>query len=145
MTNRNMTTTKPFALGSVSTGTLRTEDLLPPLINKLRQFNPDHHLVQEYDVSALNDSDAEIMGQLSEALQEHSPPFVYFGAHPDEVADFGFWPDWDALEKAVHGLRYPITSKGVYRLESEQVILEFDGRSNVTVMDLDRRILWTTV
>ena len=136
-----MTTTKPFQLGSVSTGTLRTEDLFTPLIAKLREFNPHHHLVQKWDVFVLNDSDAEIMGQLAEALQAYCPPFVYFGAHPDDPSDFGFFPDWDAIDDATH---YLSQREGEYKLTYDLVIRIYD-HGNVTVMTLDRNVLWTTV
>ena len=122
-----MTTTKPFALGSISTGTLKTEDLISTLEAELEFRNsPDH-----VDFSGMNDE--EYVARLVELLNELCPPFVYFGAHPDDGANFGFWPDWDDLQ----------FWKDQYHLKG--CIVSGTHQKDITVMDLDRNILWSTV
>ena len=104
-------------VGSVSTGTLRSEDLIPAFIDALDEaieestFKPgaDHpgrvarvgslqsHLGSiernmdspGYYQSESADWDLE---WLFEQLGEFAPAGTYFGAHIGDGADFGFWP-----------------------------------------------------
>lgn len=96
-------------LGTVSHGTLRTEDLLEAFAYELRQLTPHHALIGEYN-DLPDDADewteeqqeaAEFMlDEMIDALNEHAPAFCYFGAHPGDGSDFGFWFDGDAFEDA---------------------------------------------
>lgn len=106
--------------GSVSTATLRTEDLLSAFISELEwqtrrngEFFSDpanfaqrdrlNNLVGEaQDCFAENGTDIDEEKQdladelvnetLPDALNFFAPPFAYFGAHYGDGADFGFWP-----------------------------------------------------
>ncbi len=138
-------TTKPFSLGSISTGILRPEDLLPGFANALKIFDPLHATIKEaYELMATWGSGEEneemeladaILDQLTSSLHDACPPFVYFGAHPGDGADFGFWPDWDAIHSMDD------------EYDGEAVLFEWQDFDNdkVTVMNLDRQILWSTV
>lgn len=119
-----MNTTKLFQLGSISTGTLRTEDLLQAFTAKLIELG--------------NPPDIDDVDAMQDALQALCPPFVYFGAHPGDGADFGFWPDAEALAEY---LSDALLREYVYKLD---VIIEVCP-GNVTVMNSDRQILWSTV
>ena len=99
-----------FKLGTVSFGTLRTQDLIPGLLNMLRAYDvaeaerissqiPHTELV--LDSGALNqdhpwwssDEAVRVVNlELFPALNDIAPDGVYFGAHPDCDTDFGFWP-----------------------------------------------------
>lgn len=98
-------------LGTVSHGTLRTEDLIaafantldeytfdkyPPDLAKLR-LEVDKYLQQEEDERD-EDEGQYILEDLFDALGELAPPYAYFGAHEGDGACFGFWPSWDAIE-----------------------------------------------
>ena len=126
-----MTTTKPFALGSVSTGTLRTEDLLPRFVAALEALS--------WSAAIERDGYDDLLQVHIDELNALCPPFVYFGAHPGDGADFGFWPDHDALEECNHD------GEGEHICHRNSVIINVDDHGNVTVMDLDRNILWSTV
>ena len=144
-----MTTTKPFQLGSVSTGTLRTEDLLPALVDALRSLRGDQYrgivaraqLVLGSDLEDWEQYAQESLEDIREALNTLCPPFVYFGAHPSDGADFGFWPDWDALD-ACEELQY---GHDIAWTDEYGCMVERVGDDKVTVMDRDRNILWSTV
>jgi hypothetical protein len=85
----------------------------------------------------------ELVGMLMDGIQGYCPPFVFFGAlSSSEPDNFGFWPDWEALDKP----RPWWDSHRTIQLQQDQkVLIQFDlGRSNVTVMDMDRNVLWTT-
>ncbi len=148
-------TTKPFSLGSISTGTLKTEDLLPAFANALKIFDPLHATIKEaYELMATWGSGEEneemeladaILDQLTSSLHDACPPFVYFGAHPGDGADFGFWPDWDAIEDfKSHCFGGPQDGQHYEIEETRACIIFQDG--DVTVNDMDNRnILWSIV
>lgn len=127
-----MATTKPFQLGSISTGTLRAANLVPVFESAIFAINPHAQLKASFD------NICERLTYLKQELQELCPPFVYFGAHPGDGADFGFWPDWDNMYEALENLP---EHQSEYKLTHCIVRLE-NGKA--TVMDLNRKILWST-
>ena len=138
-----------FQLGSISTGTLRTEDLLEAFASTLQQFNRTHPLLGEYlDIHANDawDSDkaADLLNEgFFNALQEYCPPFVYFGTHPGDGADFGFWPDIDTIQEIVN-IAECDASQGI-SCPDDGVIVQVSDHGNVTVMDMERNVLWSVV
>lgn len=96
---------KRFAdFGSVIHGTLRPEDLIPAFADALRDYlrtcRPVPRYVRAKAFRALEwtkeDCRAEEAGRalvdLSDALDCFAPAYAYFGAHPGDGSDFGFWP-----------------------------------------------------
>ena len=142
-----MTTTKPFQLGSISTGTLRTDDLLRAFGNILEQLTESSFLTRNaYRLTTMNHASQQecddVIAELEEALQELCPPFVYFGAHPGDGADFGFWPDWDALQ-GVKDNEHSAFQAG-HHFTLDDCIVYYHENTAVTVMNLDRNVLWST-
>ena len=88
---------KIASFGSVSSGTMRPEDLIPEFAWTLKHLAPirrEHHkLVREAE--ALEDYESEdagyILEDLFDALNEYAPAYGYFGAHPGDGSDYGFW------------------------------------------------------
>jgi hypothetical protein len=114
--------THPF--GSISHGTLRTEDLLQAFASALEDMilvNGDHYsrpenfserdklnaLVDEAqdqwteDGTELEDEEKaqEIVQELQGVLEQFAPPYCYFGAHEGDGSDFGFWPCMEQIEE----------------------------------------------
>ena len=151
-----MTTTKPFQLGTVISGTLRPEDLLPAFAGALYDIGDSQHplvleanklIVRNWPDSTDKPSEEEmstLLEQLDLGLSECCPPFVYFGAHPGDGADFGFWPDWEALDETFGYAELPYPMDGEWHLPQVIVVLANEGES-LAVMDLDRQVLWSTV
>ena len=109
---------KNATIGSISRGTLRTSDLFQAFGSELeRQFfnNGDffgrpenfdlrdtlNRIIGEWEDNTDDDGkmiDEELAEEmvnktLPETLQSwFTPPFAYFGAHPGDGSDFGFWP-----------------------------------------------------
>ena len=154
-----------FQIGSISTGTLRPEDLLPAFARVLQDHNgagdihdicltldnPLHALFGEYmDIEITNTWDSEDASSLLNegfyyALNDICPPFVYFGTLPGDGADFGFWVDWEGLEEARRdgdGMTY---ANGEEYLVDANVIVHVNDHGNVTVMDMERNVLWDCV
>jgi len=117
------TTLKPPDIGSISHGTLRSEDLLDTYTSELGwqiRRNGDYYSANHDERDAINailesaneecyDDDGEYvedsdvidwhLEQLSDALETFAGPYCYFGAHYGDGSDFGFWPSYDAIEE----------------------------------------------
>ena len=90
-------------IGSVSSATMRTEDLIPSFLWELRHQEKllkghkgliaeinERMESEEYFESEEADYDLE---DLFDALNEYCMPGFYFGAHPGDGADYGYWLD----------------------------------------------------
>jgi hypothetical protein len=100
-----MSTTPKQIIGSISNGTMRPEDLIPNFLDVLDSL--DHKqaeaIRQEHEetIATLDKedlTDEEMESQdwllnevLFNALDSHALPYFYFGAHPGDGADYGFW------------------------------------------------------
>jgi hypothetical protein len=129
-----------FELGTVSEGTLRTEDLLPAFAGALKGFDENHALVKEaHQVMAEwdgeDDMDAidDLIREIEDALSECAPPFVYFGSLEGDGADFGFWPNMDALNEARLHIQSERTD-GFEFLEYDGVWIHVNDHGNVAVL-----------
>ena len=106
--------TNQATIGTISHGTLRSEDLLASFSDELRRLvgkdaaaawpylstlTGANDCLAEVQESDNEPADAqEIINELADFLSELAPPYCYFGAHPGDGSDFGFWPDFDAIE-----------------------------------------------
>jgi len=123
-------TIKPASLGSISAATLRTEDLLPTFLSELEwqvnrngnYFSLPENFAQRDNLNSLIgeaqdcfspdgseiDPDKEDIAQelvneaLPDALGTFAPPYCYFGAHPGDGADIGYWPSHDEIDELEH-------------------------------------------
>jgi hypothetical protein len=93
--------------GTVSHGTMRPQDLIPAFLDVARDIAPDAYAqmmfagfppIPAYVVDEGDASDwwrgedcAALLESLFELLNEHAPEGYYFGAHPGDGSDFGFW------------------------------------------------------
>ena len=130
-----------FQLGSISTGTLRTEDLLPAFVSALEALGG------AIDTGDWNDPEQATwdMEALTDALQTLCPPFVYFGTLEGDGSDFGFWPDMDSLGEAMQRMGMARGESDEERLEEDGIIVQVSDHGNVTVMDMERNVLWSVV
>ena len=100
--------------GTIIHGTLRTDDLLEAFTSELERIAPELALSivdsyrDPYDYLAHNEDDTldrfyeapqDIREEadylvnevLPDALNNHAPNGLYFGTHPGDGSDFGFW------------------------------------------------------
>lgn len=108
------------AMGSVSSGTLLTEDLLVAFADELEWIAPRGHaklirearkvadcIVEEKPVPqsieghelSRDELGSDLVNELEDALNRHAPYCMTFGAHDGDGADFGWWPCMDIIEE----------------------------------------------
>ena len=100
--------------GTISHGTLRSEDLLEAFADELdyqrscgAAVDAEHgdRLRKLVDAARAVDPEHEdadeLVAELQDALSELAPSYAYFGSTEGDGSDFGFWPDVNALEDAV--------------------------------------------
>jgi hypothetical protein len=101
------------SLGSVSRATMREEDLIPAFAYELEQLDTEEkykELIKEANDIDWDDVDIgivysnDILEELFDALNMFAPPYCYFGSHPGDGADYGFWICED-IESIFEGLK----------------------------------------
>lgn len=139
-------------IGPVSSGTLRTADLLENFADTLEahldqmpsevRAEPQQFIDTARDIVVTDRADteraSEVLEQLTDWLCDIAPPYVYFGAHDGDGACFGFWAD---VESAVEARDYG-------ELADEGLELEVNDHGNVTLYQTageDRTEIWAVV
>jgi hypothetical protein len=56
----------------------------------------DDHSFWESDLCA------DILEDLFDCLDVMAPSYAYFGAHPGDGSDFGYWPSFDQIDDSIH-------------------------------------------
>lgn len=85
--------------GTISFGTLRNEDLIRKFVDEVIYLDPNDifakHLLSviEYATEEYWESEESAfdLEELFDILDGMAPEGMYFGAHPGDPADFGFW------------------------------------------------------
>lgn len=155
---------KSAEFGTVSHGTLRTEDLIDAFADELEwqiQRNGDHfsmpehfaardrlnalvHDAREWTPESNEDGD-EFVNELADALDEFAPPYAYFGAHIGDGSDFGFWVSEDALQD-FDGLRVSDLSEVPADYNGEVLHVNDHGNASLYVAQNDKfREVWALV
>ena len=146
-------------LGSISHGTLRTQDLIPAFLEALREIgehdetasaqyqqfllSPWHTYIGEDDDSEWWDSEdaAFLLEHLIETLEEHAPPYAHFGSNEGDASDFGFWPSLDQINEDIRFGDLPARS------DTDENIgynISVSDHGNLTLYDGDKEI-WAIV
>lgn len=147
------------SFGSVSSGTMRDEDLLDTLASELdfqlsrqskrfprkanraliREARRTLHQMAEgtrAQSDKARDVAPEVVAELMDALSEFAPPYAYFGAHEGDGADFGFWllADWEC---SFDGLQVDDTSEVPRSYRGE--VMHVSDHGNMTLYTSDGR------
>lgn len=163
---------KQYGFGSVSSGTLRTFDLIDAFATELEwltsggrndRTTKQSQLIADADEWLEQNESAEcdeantgpdhfcrgddLVAELADALKEFAPPYFYFGSHPGDGADFGFWlPEY--FEQDFDGLRVNDTSEVPADYAGE--VLHVNDHGNMTLYAKDEgsselREIWSLV
>lgn len=130
---------KKATFGSISTGTLRTEDLLDAFAYELERLAPTRDkearkLIRDARNAEPGSPDADdIVEDLQTALQTYAPAYGYFGAHPGDGADFGFWlyEDWQQMTRDDGVLKVSDTSEVPKNYKGQ--VLHVNDHGNATL------------
>lgn len=85
---------------SVSHGTMRPQDLLPAFMDVIRDTPEYVQVMNAVPAHAMEDREAEwwdgedaagLLESLSDTLDAYSPEGYYFGVHPGDGSDYGYW------------------------------------------------------
>lgn len=147
---------KPI-IGSISSGTMRPEDLIPVFADTLEalmaQNEPNGAMSTDWRKSFKQliaearsiefpegyPSDADgigdlVLSDLFDALDAHAPPYFYFGAHIGDGADFGFWlgEDWQRQMKD-DGVLF-VSDTGDFRIQGHTGLVAYvNDHGNLTL------------
>jgi hypothetical protein len=140
------------SIGSISSGTLLPADLIPVFADELKDLAKASKSDAYRDLLAradawievddnmepgeIPDSDEhddigpELVIELMDALGEFAPPYFYFGTHPGDGADFGFWL-YEDFQQDFDGLTVSDTSEVPDDYEGE--VLHVNDHGNCTL------------
>lgn len=159
--------TKYPPLGTVSEGTMRSEDLIPAFLDVLQEYDGETYdaIMAEFpllsdgiDADDWDSADPEELGELTDRLfdllGELAPPYAYFGASVGDGSDYGYWPSLDVLEDdARFGdvLKVSDTSEVTPATvgPDTQYVMHVNDHGNVTLYAVERAItlreVWSVV
>ena len=80
-----------FIPGTVISGTLRPQDLLPAFDAELTRLGGSMDSTVIPAAALADDSHTYWLELYEDALNDYAPDGYYFGGHPDDGSDFGFW------------------------------------------------------
>lgn len=108
--SRRTNTPRTLPIGTISSGTLRPEDLIPAYADALSGIRLSAHdrqqvrsIVREYEqCAALGDTDETLNDDLVDELrmiaENYVPAYCYVGSTDGDGAEIGVWPSWEAID-----------------------------------------------
>jgi hypothetical protein len=131
-------------LGTISCATMKPKDLIPVFIEELKRIDHNNEytdvikegeqIIQSEDWDSENTS-MYLNEDLWNALDNFSPPYAYFGAHPGDGADFGYWlPEF--IEDDFDGLKVSDTSEIPDDYTGE--VLHVNDHGNMTLYNVTK-------
>jgi hypothetical protein len=143
--------TQNYIIGSVSSATMRPEDLIPCFMDTLAEFDKVQagglreeyaDMLERLGTDDATDEDMESADYLLEALFDRldtfAAPYFYFGSHPGDGADYGFWLAEDALQD-FDGLKVSDTSEVPADYSGE--VLHVNDHGNTTLYSAENGTL----
>jgi hypothetical protein len=138
-------------IGTVSHATMRPEDLIPAFCSELRYLGHRSKELSRIEKESQREGYYETeqadygLESLFNMLDEHSPAWMYFGSHPGDGSDYGFWVS-DSLEYDFDGLKVDDTSEIPAGYSGE--VLHVNDHGNMTLYACKRgklREIWAVV
>jgi len=126
-----------ISLGSISSGTMRKEDLIPIFIDEILYHDKSNITALEIQMR-LNrdnyfdseDSDYDLESLFDELNNLCDIPYAYFGNHSGDSSDYGFWIS-EELQYDFEGLKVDDTGNVPEDYNGE--VLHINDHGNVTL------------
>lgn len=144
-----------YPMGSISSGTMKKEDLIPEFLYTLKEISPKHELVKRLmkkrwnrkDIDKYYDSEESDydLEDLFDALNELAGPYFYFGAHPGDGSDYGFWLH-EFFEDDFDGIKVSDLSEIKEDYTGEALVINDHG--NMTLYDVNNgkyKEIWSVI
>ena len=159
---------RKIQLGSISSGTLRTEDLLDAVIGESDYLFGSDYLDTHADsndfivkplltAKAVTDYDSEDAGdaleELIDALNQYAPAHTHLGTHEDDGADWrtsgftlrlGWWPT-DFKDCHTVSIDQGKNGESTFVDTDCNLYVEINDHGNTTVKELGGAIIWDCV
>lgn len=157
---------RKISIGSISTGTMRTEDLIPVFLDTLAYYAPRNaeYIIRKYEIPYTKHSTNEELAAwcdtdtaayvLNEVLFyeldyiAQSLPFTWFGTHPGDNSDYGFWR-MDIYELIQDGdlLRFDDATRNPTRAELQDYThyARVNDHGNITIYNRVHRFVCAIV
>lgn len=132
-------------IGSISEGTLRSEDLIEAFLWELRRLSPQaadgieaaypDYADAEEDSEFWDDVAPDMVAALFDALNTFAPAFCTFGATEGDGSCFGFWPDLESAREeslVVNDTDDPRIATSVF-----EYVMDVNDHGNVTLYRRD--------
>jgi hypothetical protein len=161
-----------YPMGSISHGTMREEDLIPDFCAnlyhcaKVSKSNGHYHTIGDVTAKTrkahvklvkdieermeepkyFEDGDStDDLESLFDALNEYAAPYFYFGAHPGDGSDYGFWL-YDSFEYDFDGLKVSDSSELPKGYKGEYLVVNDHGNMTLMVKSARKaREVWAVV
>ena len=142
------------SLGSISSATLNLSDLFSAFLwecQHIRLTKAERNTVRRIAAGGATDAEtaderlANDVQELTEILEANAPAYAYFGTHPGDGAEFGFWLS-DCLVEDFDGLKVNDTSEVPTGFTGE--VLHVNDHGNMTLYVANRgklREVWGVV
>jgi hypothetical protein len=130
-----------YIIGTISHATMRAQDLIPVFVTALKSLDQtlgqDHlDVIMEGEaIIAKGDWDTEdtsmyLNEDLFEALNDCAPPYFYFGSHPGDGSDYGFWLD-EEIGEIFDGLKVSDLSEVPADYQGEVLLINDHGNTSL--------------
>ena len=126
-------------IGSVISGTMRKEDLIPCFVDEILWYDKNNELALEINPRSelegyynSDDSNYDLESLFDELNNICDLPYFYFGSHPGDGSDYGFWLS-EFMESDFEGLKVSDTSDVPENYNGE--VLHVNDHGNTTLYD----------
>ena len=156
--------TANYPIGSVSSGTMREEYLIPNFCYELKNLAKQtgicnrktraKHLLTVREIEKRMESEDyfesdaasyDLNETLFDALNEYAGPYFYFGSHPGDGSDYGFWLT-EFIEDEFDGLKVSDSSEIPAKYRGEVLIVSDHGNMTLAVQtSRTLREVWSIV